>query len=39
MEGKSPVVKLAYLPSDLKKVLEDRKAAKAAPAVSKKVAN
>lgn len=28
LEGKSPVVKLAYLPADLKKVLEDRKAAK-----------
>lgn len=30
LEGKSPMVKLAYLPSDLKKVLADRKASKPA---------
>lgn len=35
IEGKSPVVKLAYLPADLKKVLDDRKAAKAVAAVAK----
>ncbi len=26
IEGRSPMVKLAYLPADLKKILEDRKA-------------
>ncbi|KXK11175.1 MAG: 50S ribosomal protein L28 [Microgenomates bacterium OLB23] len=30
LDGRSPIVKLAYLPADLKKVLADRKAAQAA---------
>lgn len=35
LDGRSPVVKLAYLPANLKKIIEDRrKALSAAPTVS-----